>query len=385
MDVDGVWRSPEEWPEDYPPIDGWQRDANGRWQPPEDVIDLRTGHDLSDDDIENDGIEKARGRSRPIAETAGRPPLAMSRYQAQPDVHETSNASTTKNAALSQRRSTQANADIRAMLLVGGAIGVAVLLLVAAIVLQSRAGAAEQGTTPSEVTSPPEVVFAAETDAVREQRRQAARQSAPANAISQLGALEVQSVEQDLSSFDEELWVASTEGCLDSAERVLVARSTVPITWADNLQCVASEGRWTDLYLGTDLTRTIDAEVRSLIPIENVHLSGGSEWTPATRNLFLNDTSHPATMVILAANSGHNPRGSAPDVWRPSNQASWCGYAVDWVSVKARWELRVSPAEADALAEMLATCDQPDSTGAHAASMVIEPIESPTIDRINAE
>ena len=406
MDVDGAWRPPAEWPEDYPPLVGWERDATGRWHPPADAH--ATDNDDKDDNetdtpvaprlalasdyVADPEIDLAVNKERPIAEPArSRSPLTMSKYRAYPDT-DTSHRSGTATLERAEAKTTslQAKRDIRAMLLVGGAIGVAVLLLIAALVLQSRAGAAApDAATPTEL-APPEVIFAAETEAVREQRRQDARLIAPAAALAQLETLEVREGETDAAtsdesnddaSVDESLWVASSEGCLDVSERVLIDRSLVPIVFADNLQCVPSEGRWTDSYLSIDMTRTIDTEVRSLVPLDIVISSGGSQWTPATRDQFLNDTAHPATLLVLAADSGHNPRNASPDVWRPSNEATWCGYGIDWIAVKARWELTVTPAESAALAEMLSTCDQPGSTGAHASSMVIDPIAAPTIER----
>ena len=402
MDLDGAWRPPTDWPEDYPPLVGWERGENGRWQPPASAAVSTTpdadhtasrergasagdGAPLDHEHVTEDYLGVSTRAQLPIAEPEKRPPLEMSKYRGYPEVEQTQRS----RVAILDRpepkeRSLQAERDIRAMLLVGGAIGVAVLLLIVALVLQSRAGAAEQEAVAPTDPVPPEVIFAAETEAVREQRRQAARLDAPVAALAQLEVLEVSNVDASIA-FDESLWTASSEGCLDVSERVLVGRSTEPIVWADNLECVASDGRWVDLYLGIELTRTIDAEVQSLVPLSNVHASGGADWTPATRDRFLNDTDHPATLVILAADSGHNPRSAAPDVWRPSNEASWCGYAVDWVAVKARWELSITAAESAALAEMLATCDQPGSTGAHAVSMVIDPIAAPTIDRLAVE
>ena len=88
-------------------------------------------------------------------------------------------------------------------------------------------------------------------------------------------------------------------------------------------------------------------------------------------------------MVVLAEGTGHNPRNAGPDEWRPSNTSTWCGYAVDWVTVKARWELSVSTAEAAALSEMLDSCDTAGSSGAHGDSVSLDPLEPPVIERVD--
>lgn len=355
LDREGIWRAPAVWPEDYPPIEGWVRNEDGTWSAPRS----------------NDAV---------IAE---RRAAAQPRHAAQADLATEADLAGTSTLTLERpeppKRSRQGEADVRAMLLVGGALGAAALLVLLALVLQSRAGAT---IDEAEVEVASEVVFAAETDAMRAEQRREAAESAPPEALAMLNQLEVREAEDPNLVFDPTQWVLASDDCLDLTEEVLIERSAVPVVWVDNLECVPSEGLWSDPYLGIDMTRTIDAEVRPLVPPEVVNQSGGADWTPATRSSFLSDTAHPATMAVLAADSGHNPRNRAPDAWRPSNQDTWCGYAVDWVAVKHRWELSVSVAEAAALNEMLTTCDQPSSIGAHPQSMVIDPVPAPVIERL---
>ncbi len=273
------------------------------------------------------------------------------------------------------------------MFLVGGAVGLCLLLVAAAFAMQSRADAAAGDEVV--VDELPEVVFAAETEAVREERRQAFAIAAPDTARAQLANLAVavpladDEIRSTAEVFDETAWTTATDDCLDQAEAVLVRRSSVPIVWADNLECVPADGRWFDHYLSVEIDRTIDAEVRHLIPPAVVHASGGASWTPATRAAYMADVAHPATIAVFVSGGGHNPRDEAPDVWRPSNEATWCGYAVDWVTVKTRWQLSVTDAERNALEEMLDSCNQPESTGAHVGSMLIEAIDEPTIERLD--
>lgn len=348
LDPEGIWRAPAVWPEDYPPLEGWVRNGDGTWSAPR----------ASDD--------------RTHRESASVVPVKLAEHRAR-------TPTVTMDRPKPPKRSRQAEADVRAMLLVGGAFGAAALLVVLALILQSRAGA---NVDEVEVDVASEVVFAAETDALREQRRAEATLTAPPEALALLAQLELRPTEDADAVFDETQWVAASEDCLDLAEQVLIERSKVPVVWIDNLECVPSEGLWSDQYLGIEITRTIDAEVRPLVPPEDAFSSGGDNWTPTTRSNYLSDTVHPATLMIVAADAGHNPRGASPAAWRPSDEATWCGYAIDWVAVKSRWELSVSEAEFAALDEMLATCDQATSNGPHPSSMVLDPIEPPIIDRL---
>jgi hypothetical protein len=186
-------------------------------------------------------------------------------------------------------------------------------------------------------------------------------------------------------AFDSEDWRPSGQGCLDFDEVVLVERSSVPITWADQLGCVPDRGRWTDRYLDDVLTRTRDAEVVPLIPPRVVHVSGGASWRADTRQSYLTDQQHPATLQIVSAGAGHNPRDEDPSLWKPSAPDTWCAYAVDWISVKGHWQLDVHEAEVEALAEMLDTCAEATSSGADPQTVLVEPLAPPAIERVTPE
>lgn len=356
MDEQGRWRDPQDWPGNEPPVTGWVRSDSGAWCPPVELIEDREA-DVDDESIEQEPVERA---------TASR-----SNTSPEPD-DETAEASATRGS------------QVAALLVAGTAVAVAVVISVGVLLTQSGAEALPESPT----STVPEVVFAADTEEFRMERRIETAADAPAVARSQLAELtdlvEPPNASDAEAIFDETVWEAQPTDCLDPTELVLIERTTTPIVWADNLECVPAEGLWFDPYVEADIRRTIDAEVRSLLPLEIVHSSGGHEWTPSTRALFVNDVAHPATLVILRSDSGYNPRGQSPDQWRPSNESTWCGYAIDWIAVKHRWELHVTAGERDALTEMLQTCADPTSTGPHLTSMVIDVIEPPVIERIEA-
>lgn len=341
MDLDGVWRAPQDWPEDYPPIDGWVQGRDGRWNAPDQTSDEHA--DVS--------------------------------------VPATINTEARQVESAPKRLSRQANADRRAMYTVAGVIGGAMLLLAAALIVITQAGASGTEQAGPDVS---EVIFAAETDADRAARQEAAAAAAPARALESLEQLVVRDTSVGAVGFDEQDWVATVDGCLDRDELVLVERSELPVTWADQLECVPDGGQWTDQFLGTVLTRTIDAAVNELVPTEVVFASGGDDWSTATRGSYVTDLRHPATLQVVAAGSGHNPRSEDPSQWRPSAQRAWCAYAVDWISVKAHWGLDIHAAEKAALGEMLDSCNDATSAGANPATAIVDTLAPPSIERQTA-
>ena len=47
----------------------------------------------------------------------------------------------------------------------------------------------------------------------------------------------------------------------------------------------------------------------------------------------------------------------------PPDETYWCQYATDWAEVKERWGLTMTEPEAEAVMEMLETCDAPPDVG----------------------
>lgn len=351
MDTDGQWRPPTEWPEDYPPIMGWNRLADGSWAAPEQVSERPEIRKVSTVLVEE-------GRSREAV--VGR------------DI-------TPRDAgATKKRRSRQAESDRNAMLLIMGVLAMAALLLVGALILIAQAGAADsEGST----TTTPEVIYAAETDQDRFVIQVAAAAVAPDLAASQLSELHVRPNDStvDTAGFIDAEWEPAIAGCLDLAEMVLLERSTTQVGWADNLKCVPDGGQWADRYLGRAMAHAHEADVVSHVPASIAYVSGGVKWDSATRQAFVSDQTHPASLQIITAHAGHNPRDQDPSVWRPANPETWCGYAVDWIAVKHRWSLDVSASEQESLAEMLASCTSPTSLGADPHTVLVTPLLKPVI------
>jgi len=259
-------------------------------------------------------------------------------------------------------------------------------MLSVALILITQAGAENEESV--EETSV-DVIYAAETAQDRLLRQAAVAEEAPTLARTQLEELEIRassgSSEAVDVDFDQDLWTPADVRCLNLTEEVLVARSAVPVTWADQLECVPDRGRWSDRYLDQAMSRTLEAEVRSIVPPEVAHASGGLAWSADTRQAYVTDQRHPGALEIIASSAGHNPRGQDPSRWRPSNEDIWCAYAVDWVSVKTRWQMDVTMAEHEALAEMLATCDNPSSAGADPQTVVVDWLVAPTIEYVDTD
>lgn len=141
------------------------------------------------------------------------------------------------------------------------------------------------------------------------------------------------------------------DGC-DAREQALVAQSTTPVQVAFP-GCEVVAGDWVSPYDGFETSSPSDLDADHLVPLENVHESGGWRWDAASRRAYANDQ---AVLVMVSATSNRSKGSSTPAEWRPPLESYWCTYATRWIRLKEQWRLTATTRERDALGQMLDTC-----------------------------
>ena len=160
-------------------------------------------------------------------------------------------------------------------------------------------------------------------------------------------------------------WGDADGDCFSDRHEILLERSTAPTETAG---CQVTAGQWTDPYDGAVYTDPSLVTIDHLVPLAAAHVAGGWAWDEQTKQAFAADITYRQAHVPVGQSTNEAKGDSEPHEWRPENAAAWCGYAVDWVSVKTRWELSYSTPEVAAIREMLDTCEP--SAGAPPATTV---------------
>ncbi|WP_206340384.1 HNH endonuclease family protein [Blastococcus litoris] len=122
-------------------------------------------------------------------------------------------------------------------------------------------------------------------------------------------------------------------------------------------ECVVVAGVLDDPYTGevVQFQKATAAEVPidHVVPLAAAWVQGAAAWTDEQREAFANDLAN----LIATTRSENSSKGdSTADEWAPSDPAYGCSYATVVVTVKSTYALSVTPAEADALEQLLATC-----------------------------
>ncbi len=152
------------------------------------------------------------------------------------------------------------------------------------------------------------------------------------------------------------LWIdADGNGC-NTRQEVLIAEAVTPPQIGSG--CRLSGGRWVSSYDGIKVTDASKLDVDHLVPLAEAWDSGAWSWTAEQRETYANDLSVPWALIAVTAGSNRSKGDRDPAEWVPPLASGTCTYIVDWVAVKARWNLTVDTAEQQTLGDLALACSR---------------------------
>ena len=152
-------------------------------------------------------------------------------------------------------------------------------------------------------------------------------------------------------------WTDEDSDCQNARQEVLIAESTVAVTYQTDERCRVATGEWVGPYSGDPVDHPGDLDVDHMVPLGNAHRSGASSWDKERKREFANYLGYENHLIATTSSANRSKGANGPEEWRPPLKDYWCVYAIDWVSIKNQWGLTVTEAEYVALSEMLATCE----------------------------
>jgi hypothetical protein len=121
--------------------------------------------------------------------------------------------------------------------------------------------------------------------------------------------------------------------------------------------CVVVAGTLDDPYTG-DIVPFTKADagnvpIDHVVPLAAAWVQGAAAWPADRRQAFANDLGN----LIATTRAQNSAKGdSTADEWTPPDKDYGCSYATVVITVKDRYALAVTPAEEQALEDLLATC-----------------------------
>ena len=128
--------------------------------------------------------------------------------------------------------------------------------------------------------------------------------------------------------------------------------------WTDR-ECRVETCRWYGAFIRAYVDVPRDLDVDHLVPLKNAHLSEGWRWDLSRRTEYANYRQYPDHLIAVASRANRSKGARGPEDRKPFDETYWCQYATDWAEIKAKWGLTMTQPEADAILEMLDTCEDP--------------------------
>lgn len=167
-------------------------------------------------------------------------------------------------------------------------------------------------------------------------------------------------------------WVDSDGDCQDTRAEVLIDESAATPTFATDRGCRVIAGEWAGLYTGQTFSDAGELDIDHLVPLKNAHLSGGWQWDAERKEDYANSMEADYHLVAVYKRENRAKGARGPEEWQPPEESYHCLYALQWIGVKAAWELTATAAEWAALEGMLSKCPAPTSVAQGASHIGFE-------------
>ncbi len=127
--------------------------------------------------------------------------------------------------------------------------------------------------------------------------------------------------------------------------------------------CVVDTGVLNDPYTGADIQfrhgkdTSAEVQIDHVVALANAWASGAWEWDILEREDFAND---PLNLLAVDGAANQEKLAKSADEWLPPKADAECDYVARQIAVKSKWELSVTDAERQAMAEVLQSCPNVD-------------------------
>ena len=132
--------------------------------------------------------------------------------------------------------------------------------------------------------------------------------------------------------------------------------------------CKVTSGSLNDPFTGMTIqfvrghTTSTLVQIDHVVALSNAWQTGAQQMSQEKRVAFANDP-----LNLLAVDGAANQQKSDGDAatWLPPQRSFWCEYVARQISVKATYDLWVTPAEFEAMTRILASCPAEPAVSSH--------------------
>ncbi len=144
-----------------------------------------------------------------------------------------------------------------------------------------------------------------------------------------------------------------TPECFDVRALILMRDSQTRVQMSDVSPCKVFAGSWNDPYGGANWKLAREIEIDHVVALKNAYTSGAWAWDYQHRCLFANFTGFDKHLLSSFITENRQKSDRGPEDWMPSNENYSCQHLHNWLAVKFIWNLTMTSAEAEAIAEQI--------------------------------
>jgi 5-methylcytosine-specific restriction endonuclease McrA len=148
-------------------------------------------------------------------------------------------------------------------------------------------------------------------------------------------------------------WIDEDNDCQDTRQEVLIDESLDPVT-LDERGCKVLTGRWLCSYTGKTFTDPSLLDIDHIVPLREVHVSGGWRWSSEMKSEYFNHMGSPLVLTAVDRSANRSKGARTPAEWLPAVPGERCSYLKIWVMVKRQWGLDMTCSESEAVARLMA-------------------------------
>lgn len=136
----------------------------------------------------------------------------------------------------------------------------------------------------------------------------------------------------------------------------MIRESASAVSFGVDVRCTVDGGQWFAPLTGKTVSLSRLLDIDHTVPLANAHRSGAWAWSSQNKEDYFNDLSFDGHLIAVALTVSRSRGASGPEDWQPPYMGYWCEYAVNWIQVKAAWNLTATADEWSALENMLGMC-----------------------------
>ena len=147
-------------------------------------------------------------------------------------------------------------------------------------------------------------------------------------------------------------WIDADKDCQDTRNEVLIEENVGELVF-DEKGCNVLSGQWNDPYTGQSFTNPTDLDIDHMVPLKEVHQSGGWEWNEDKRKEYAEYLTNESHLIAVSASANRSKGAKDIAEWLPSNESYHKEYAKNWTKIKVDWGLSADSKELAVLKSLL--------------------------------